>query len=127
MYLLIYSKLIFHTFTNHTLKNSTFSSMLPMVKLKESLKFFQFIKLPLTQNLGTNLTMMPNADQDLLAIGQEHQYNLLCQSDLNSCTQYRPRYLSRGRVMLRANLENIDSILSKCKFDLIQVQECVFK
>jgi hypothetical protein len=72
----------------------------PMVNPNKLLKFFQFIKFPLAQNLGSNLTMMPNIEQDLLAIGQEHQFNLLSQSDLNSCTQYGTTYLCKGRDVL---------------------------
>jgi hypothetical protein len=51
----------------------------PMVNPSKLLKFFQFIKFPLAQTLGSNLTMMPNIYQDLLAIGQDHQFNLLSQ------------------------------------------------
>ncbi len=109
----------------------------PMVNPNKLLKFFQFIKFPLAQNLGSNLTMMPNINQDLLAIGQNHQFNLLSQSDLNSCTQYGTTYLCKGRDVLRTDLEstclgsyyleNIDAIHTKCKFDLIPPQEHVFQ
>ena len=109
----------------------------PMVNPNKLLKFFQFIKFPLAQNLGSNLTMMPNINEDLLAIGQDHQFNLLSQSDLNSCTQYGSTYLCKGRDVLRTDLdttclgayylENIDTIHSKCKFNLIPPQEHVFQ
>ena len=109
----------------------------PMVNPSKLLKFFQFIKFPLAQNLGSNLTMMPNINRDLLAIGQDHQFNLLSQSDLNSCTQYGATYLCKGRDVLRTDLENtclgsyylenIDAIHSKCKFNLIPPQEHVFQ
>jgi hypothetical protein len=55
--------------------------------------------------LGSNLTMMPNINQDLVAIGQDHQFNLLSQSDLNSCTQSGFTYLCKGRDVLRTDLE----------------------
>jgi hypothetical protein len=81
--------------------------------------------------------MMPNIDQDLLAIGQDHQFNLLSQSDLNSCTQYGTTYLCKGRDVLLTDLdntclvsyylENIDAIHSQCKFNLIPPQEHVFQ
>jgi hypothetical protein len=110
---------------------------IPMVNPSKLLKFFQFIKFPLAQNLGSNLMMMPNIDQDLLAIGQYHQFNLLSQSDLNSCTQYGNRYYCKGRDFLRTDLdntclgsyylENIDAIRSKCKFNLITPQEHIFQ
>ncbi len=45
-----------------------------MVKV---LKFFQFIKFGITQNSNQNMAMMPNVEQDLLAIDQDHQINLL--------------------------------------------------
>jgi hypothetical protein len=109
----------------------------PMVNPSKLLKFFQFIKFPLAQNLGSNLTMMPTINEDLLAIGQDHQFNLLSQSDLNSCTQYGSTYLCKGRDVLRTDLENtclgayylenIDTIHTKCKFTLIPPQEHVFQ
>ena len=78
----------------------------PMVKPNKLLKFFQFIKFPLSQSMGQNLTMMPNVEQDLLAIGQDHQFNLLSQSDLNSCTKYGSTYLCKGRDITRTDLSN---------------------
>jgi hypothetical protein len=115
-------------YKSHSNKLNIFPHV-PMVKSIKLLKFSQFIKFPVAQYLGSNLTMMPNVDQDLLAIGQEHQFNLLSQSDLNSCTQYGLTYLCEGRDVLRTDLantclgayyfENIDAIHSKCKFDLI--------
>jgi hypothetical protein len=96
----------------------------PMVNPNKVLKLIQFIKFTLAQNLGSNLTMMPNIEQDLLAIGQEHQFNLLSQSDLNSCTQYGTNYLCKDRDVLRTDLDttclgsyyldNIDAIHAKC-------------
>ena len=109
----------------------------PMVKPMKLLKFFQFIKFPLSQNIGKNLTMMPNVNEDLLAIGHEHQFKLLSQSDLNSCTQYGPTYMCKGRDVMRTDLdttclgayylENLEAIQQRCKFDLIPSQEHVFQ
>ena len=108
-----------------------------MVKPNKLLKFFQFIKFPLSQSMGQNLTMMPNVEQDLLAIGQEHQFNLLSQSDLTACTKYGSTYLCKGRDVTRTDLtntcigayylEDLSSIQAKCKFDLIKAQEHVFQ
>jgi hypothetical protein len=75
-----------------------------MVKPIKLLKFFQFIKYPLYQTSGQNYFMMPNNEKDLLAIEQEHQFNLLSQSDLNSCTQYEAT-LCEGREVLRTDLK----------------------
>jgi hypothetical protein len=36
--------------------------------------------------------MMPVVEQDLLAIGQDYQFNLLSQSNLNFCTKYGLTY-----------------------------------
>jgi hypothetical protein len=81
--------------------------------------------------------MLPNINEDLLAIGQDHKFNLLSQSVLNSCTQYGKTYLCKGPDVLRTDLDNtclgsyylknFDSIHSKCKFDLIQPQEHIFQ
>jgi hypothetical protein len=51
--------------------------LVPMVKPIKLLKFFQFIKFLFSQNSGQNFSLMPNIDKDLIAIGQEHQFNLL--------------------------------------------------
>jgi hypothetical protein len=67
-------------------------------------KYFQFITFPLNQNSGQNYSMMPIIEKDLLAIGQEHQFNLLSQSDINLCTQYGSTYLCKGRDVLRVDL-----------------------
>ena len=43
----------------------------PMVKPSKLLQLYKFIKFPLTQTTGHNITMMPSMDQDLLAVGEE--------------------------------------------------------
>jgi hypothetical protein len=101
------------------------------------LKFFQFVKFPLSQTTGENNSLMPNINQDLLAIEQDHEFTLLRQSDLNSCSQYGSTYLCKGREVLRTDLnttcigayflEDLTSIQQKCKFDLIEAQEHVFQ
>jgi hypothetical protein len=49
--------------------------------------------------------MIPNVDPDLQAIEQEHQFNLLSQSDLNSCTKDGPTYLCKKHNMLRTDID----------------------
>jgi hypothetical protein len=81
--------------------------------------------------------MMPNIDQDLPAIGQDHEFNLLSQSDLNSCAQYGSTYLCKGQDVLRTDLnttcigayylEDLSSIQEKCKFNFIKAQEHIFQ
>jgi hypothetical protein len=110
---------------------------LPMVKPNKLLKFFQFIKFPLYQTSGQNYSMMPNIGKDLLTIGQEDQFNLLGQSDLNLCTQYGSTYLCKGRDVLRTDLkstcvgtyylEDLTAIQQLCKFDLKQAKEHIFQ
>jgi hypothetical protein len=68
------------------------------------LKFFQFIKFPLSRT-GQNFAMMPNIEQDLLAIGQEHQLNLSSKSDLNLLTQCDSTYQCKGWDALRTDLD----------------------
>jgi hypothetical protein len=48
-----------------------------MVKPNKLLKFFQFIKFPLYQTSGQNYSMIPNIENDLLAIGQELSIQLI--------------------------------------------------
>ena len=109
----------------------------PIVKPIKLLKFFQLIKFPLSQSLGQNSTMMPDVKEDLLAIGQEHQFKLLSQSNLNSCKKYGSTYLCKGRDVMRTDLKNtclgayyledLPSIYEKCKFTMQPAQEHVFQ
>jgi hypothetical protein len=109
----------------------------PMVKPMKLLKFFHFIKFPLSQTSGQNYSMMPNIDKDLFAIGQECQFSLLSQSDMNLCTQYGSTHLCKERDVLRTYLNttcigayyvvDLTSIEQKCKFDLMPAKEHVFQ
>ena len=78
----------------------------PMVKQEKLLKFFKFIKFPLTQTTTTNFSMVPHVESDLLAVGQNHQYKILSQSDLIDCEHLGTTFLRKGRDVLRTDLEN---------------------
>ena len=107
-----------------------------MVKPTKLLKFFQFIKFPLSQTSGQNYSKMPIVCKDVLAIGQEHQFNLLSQSDMNLCAHYGSTHLCKGQDVLITDfnttcigayyLEDLTFIRQKCKFNLFQAQEHIF-
>ena len=109
----------------------------PMVKPEKLLKFFKFIKFPLTQADSTNFSMIPHMDSELLAVGQNHQYKILSQADLIDCEHLGATFLCKGRDVLRSDLEetclgsyyleNKTAILEKCTFDFKKAEEQVFQ
>ena len=58
------------------------------------------------QTIAQNTSMMPNIDQDLLAVGQDQQFKILSQSDLNSCTKYGTTFLCKGCDVMGKKLED---------------------
>ena len=109
----------------------------PMVKPEKLLKFFKFIRFPLTQSHTTNFSMVPHMDSELLAVGQNHQYKILSQADLIDCEHLGATFLCKGRDVLRSDLEktclgsyyleNKTAILEKCTFDFKEAEEQVFQ
>jgi hypothetical protein len=71
------------------------------------IKFLQLIKFPLSQSMGQNFLLMSNVKLDLLAIEQDQQFNLMSQSDFNSCTKYKPTNVCTGRDVLRTDLSTM--------------------
>ena len=107
---------------------------IPMVKPNKMLKFFQYIKFPMTQTIGQNYSLMPHMEKDLLAVGADHQFKILSQSDLTSCNKYASTYLCKGRDVMRTDLDatclgayylqNKENIVKQCKFDIVAPAEC---
>jgi hypothetical protein len=57
----------------HTNKTLTLILHVPMVAEENKLNLLQFIPFPLSQSLGANTTVTPKVDQDLIAVGKDHQ------------------------------------------------------
>ena len=76
----------------------------PMVKPSKLLQLYKFIKFPLTQTVGHNITMMPSMNQDMLAVWEEYQYKLMDQTDFLSCKQYGTTFLCKYRDVIRKDL-----------------------
>jgi hypothetical protein len=106
MELLIFSSLdLFQIDLTYNLKSSSqelkFFINAPMMTPIEFLKFFHFVKFPITQSVRNNLTMIPHVVEVLQAVGQDHQFKLFSQSDLNYCIRYGSTYLCKGRDVMR--------------------------
>jgi hypothetical protein len=139
--LILALSILFQIDVSYFYKSTTFELKvllhMPMVKPNKLLKFFQFIKFTFSQSLGSNFTMMPNVDKDLLAKGQDHQFNLLSQSDLNSCTKYGSTHLCKGGDVIRTDLNttcmgayylgDLTTFQNNCKFDIVPAKEHVFQ
>ena len=59
----------------HTNKTLTLILHVPMVAEEKKLNLLQFIPFPLSQSLGANTTVTPKVEQDLIAVGKNHQYS----------------------------------------------------
>ena len=108
----------------------------PMVKPSKLLQLYKFIKFPLTQTTGHNITMMPSMDQDLLAVGEEYQYKLMDQTDFLSCKHYGTTFLCKDREVIGKDLattcigayylQDLTSIQAQCQFNMVPAKEYTF-
>ena len=121
----------------HTNKTLTLILHVPMVAEENKLNLLQFIPFPLSQSLGANTTVTPKVDQDLIAVGKDHQYKLLGHTDLASCTKLGLNFLCEGRSVLKTDIEdsclgalylhNLQGVLKHCQFQLEETKETVFQ
>ena len=121
----------------HTNKTLTLILHVPMVAEENKLNLLQFIPFPLSQSLGANPTVTPKVDQDLIAVGKDHQYKLLGHTDLAGCTQLGLNFLCEGRSVLKTDIEesclgalylhNLQGVLKHCQFQLGKTKETVFQ
>ena len=80
---------------------------------------------------------MPNVKEDLIAVGAEHQFQLVSQIDLQACQLYGTSYLCSGRHKTRTDLKDTclgayhleiwKAVNRSCQFDFIQAKEHVYK
>ena len=109
----------------------------PMVHPKNLLQFFQLVPFPIANSIKNNTSMMPNVKEDLIAVGAEHQFQLVSQTDLQACQLFGTSYLCSGRHTTRTDLEetclgayyleNWKAVNQLCQFDFIPAKEHVFK
>jgi hypothetical protein len=77
----------------------------PMVHPKNLLQFFQLVPFLIGNSIKNNTPMMPNVKEDLIAVGAEHQFQLVSQTDLQACQLYGTSYLCSGRHTTRTDPE----------------------
>jgi hypothetical protein len=76
-----------------------------MVAEGNKLNLLQFILFPLSQSLRANTTVTPKVEQDLIAVGKDHQYKLMGQTDLAGCTKLGLNFLCEGRSVLKTDIK----------------------
>jgi len=121
----------------HTYKTLTLIQHVPIVAEENKLNLLQFIPFPLSQSLGANTTLTPKVEEDLIAVGKNHQYKLLGHTDLIGCTKLGQNFLCKGKSVLRTNIEdsfrgalylhNLPVVLKYCQFQLGETKETVFQ
>ena len=109
----------------------------PMVHPKNLLQFFQLVPFPIANSIKSNTSMMPNVKEDLIAVGAEHQFQLVTETDRQACQIYGTTYLCSGRHTTRTDLddtclgayylENWKAVNKLCQFDFIPAKEHVYK
>ena len=110
---------------------------IPMIQPANLLQFFQLVPFPISTTIKANASMMPEVKQDMLAVGAEHQFQIVSQSDLNACSKLGTSYLCQGRHTTRTDLEDTclgayylerwDVIHKLCRFNFEKAKEHVFK
>ena len=109
----------------------------PMVRPDNLLQFFRLVPFPISNAIKANFSMIPKVDQELIAIGVDHQFQLVNQIELQACDKYGTTYMCQGRHTTSTDLENTClgalylerwSVINKlCKFEFIPSAEHVFK
>jgi len=108
-----------------------------MVAEENKLNLLQFIPFPLSQSLRANTTMTPKVEEDLIAVGKDHQYKLLGHTDLAGCTKLDQNFLCEGQSLLITDIEdsclgalylqNLPGVLKHCQFQLGETKEMIFQ
>jgi hypothetical protein len=69
-----------------------------MVAEENKLNLLQFISFPFSQSLGANTTVTPKVEEDLIAVGKDHQYKLLGHTDLAGCTKLGLNFFAKDEA-----------------------------
>jgi hypothetical protein len=109
----------------------------PMVTADNKLNLYQYIPFPLSHSLGANVSITPLLNKDLIAVGKQHQYKILGQTDLAACTKMGQNFLCEGRSVLRTDMDDscigalflhhLPGVLKHCQYQLGQTREHVFQ
>ena len=109
----------------------------PMVHSDNLLHFFKLVPFPISNAIKSNYSMTLKLEHQLIAVGADHQFQLVNELDLQSCDKYGTSYLCQGRHTTRTDLENTClgalylekwSVITKlCKFEFIPAAEHVFR
>ena len=109
----------------------------PMVRPENLLQFFRLIPFPISNQIKTNYSMIPKLEQEMIAIGGKHQYQLVSQVDLQACNKYGTTYMCEDRDMTKTDLEDTClgalylerwPVINKlCKFEFVPAKEHAFK
>ena len=109
----------------------------PMIFPNSILQFYQLVPFPIASDIRVNSSMVPKLEQDMIAVGPDHQFQVVSHSDLTSCNKYGTVYLCEDRHTTRFNLERTcigalylerwPIIHKLCKFEFVQAEEYVFK
>ena len=75
-----------------------------LLKPAKLLQLYRFIKFPLTQTIGQNITMMQAMTQDLLAVSEDHQFKLMDQAEFLSWKQYGTTFLCKDHDVVEKDL-----------------------
>jgi len=62
----------------------------------DTLNLLQFILFLLSQSLGANTVVTQKVNKDLIAVGKDHQYKILGQTELAECTKLGQNFLYEG-------------------------------
>ena len=77
----------------------------PIVHPDNLLQFFQLVPFPVSTEIKSNTSMVPKVEEDLIAVGLNHQFQLVTQSDLQACDNISTSYLCQGHHTMRTDLE----------------------
>ena len=110
---------------------------IPMVRPNSILQFYQLVPFPIASDIRNNSSMVPKVEKDMIAVGPDHQYQIVGHSDLTSCTKYGTVYLCEERHTTSTNMdktclgalyqEKWPLIHKLCEFQFVPADEYVFK
>ena len=109
----------------------------PMVQHNQLMNIFQFLPMSSLSKIRQNFTMTPSVDKDIIAVGQNNQFQLKTYADLQKCDKLGTFFLCHNGYSTQNNiertclgalfLENWDAANKLCQFKFTSTQEQVVK
>ena len=109
----------------------------PIVFPNSILQLYQLVPFPIASDIRENSSMVAKVEQDMIAVGSEHQFQIVSHSDLTSCNKYGSVYFCEDRHTIGTKLEATcigalymerwPKIHKLCKFKFVQAEEYVFR